>query len=355
MRRNTPPAAPIELKPLLELTGRVGADPLLTQASTGNSSIKLHDVLWIKASGKWMADAGREDILIPLGLAEVQRCVREDIDPAERYGGASIETAMHAVLPHRVVVHVHCVNTIAWAVRQDAPVQLKDRLCGLRWQWIPYVRSGMPLARDVENALLEPAGTDVLVLGNHGLVVGGEDCGAVENLLFEVRRRLAIPARTAHPADYTALAEMTGGSGWDLPDDDAVHALGTDANSREILARGLLYPCQAIFSSERFAGGTSSSASASAAEPFRAIPYSDFDGSWERHYGGRRFLMIEGRGVILNPAMTQAERAMISGLAQVVQRIRDTASLHYLTEADIAGISNSVAYRYRELANAGKG
>ena len=147
MRRNTPPAAQIELQPLLKLTGRVGADPLLTQASTGNSSIKLHDILWIKASGKWMADAGRQDILIPLDLAEVQRCVREDIDPAERCSSASIETAMHAVLPHRVVLHVHCVNTIAWAVRQDAPVQLQDRLRGLRWQWIPYVPSGMPLAR----------------------------------------------------------------------------------------------------------------------------------------------------------------------------------------------------------------
>src|SRR5258706_6944532 len=173
MRRNTPPAVPIELKPLLELTGRVGSDPLLTQASTGNSSIKLGDTLWIKASGKWMADAGREDILIPLDLAEVRRCVGQNIDPAERCSKASIETAMHAVLPHRAVLHLHCVNTIAWAVRQDAPDQLADRLRGLRWRWIPYVASGMPLARQVERALLESAGTDVLVLGNHGLVIGG--------------------------------------------------------------------------------------------------------------------------------------------------------------------------------------
>jgi len=348
MRSNTSLSAQIELKPLHELTGRVGADPLLTQASTGNSSMKLDGILWIKASGKWMADAGREDIFIPLDLSEVQRLVRQGVDPAERCGSASIETAMHAVLPHRVALHVHCVNTIAWAVRQDAPVQLQERLQGLRWRWIPYVASGMPLARDVENALLEAGGADVLVLGNHGLAIGGEDCGAVEELLFEVRRRLEIPVRPAHPADYTALAEIAGDSCWDLPDDDAVHALGTDAGSREILSRGLLYPCQAIFS-----GGGSSAGSA--AEPFRSIPCSEFDGAWERRYVDRRFLIVEGRGVILNQSMSQAERAMISGLAQVVQRIRDTAPLHYLTEGDVAGISNSVAYHYRELANAGKG
>ena len=122
-----------ELRPLIELTQLVGSDPLLTQASTGNSSVKLDGVLWIKASGRWMADALRDDIFIPLDLAEVvTQCLRKGIDPAERYPHASLETAMHAAMPHRVVLHVHCVNTIAWAVRSDAPQQLQRRLEGLR-------------------------------------------------------------------------------------------------------------------------------------------------------------------------------------------------------------------------------
>ena len=101
----------------------MGSDPLLTQASTGNSSVKLDGVLWIKASGRWMADAMREDILIPLDLDRVTHdCVRRGIDPAEHYPSASVETAMHVALPHRFVLHVHCVNTIAWAVGSDAPL-----------------------------------------------------------------------------------------------------------------------------------------------------------------------------------------------------------------------------------------
>src|SRR5260370_36845924 len=99
-----------------------------------------------------MADAMHEDILMPLDLAEVIReCLQQNVNPAERYPGASIETAMHAVLPHRVVLHVHCVNTIAWAVRNDAPAQLQHRLHGLRWQWISYVDSGLALSREIEN------------------------------------------------------------------------------------------------------------------------------------------------------------------------------------------------------------
>src|SRR5579864_3963012 len=107
MRSDSPQATQVvELEMLRELTERVGSNPLLTQASTGNTSIKLDGVLWIKASGRWMADALQDDILIPLNLADVRgECLQRNVDPAERYPGASLETAMHALLPHRVVLH----------------------------------------------------------------------------------------------------------------------------------------------------------------------------------------------------------------------------------------------------------
>src|ERR1700720_3121843 len=134
MRKNISAASLAQLR---QLSARIGSDPLLTQASTGNSSMKLDGVLWIKASGKWMADATRKDILIPLDLTEVRECVNQQVDPAGRYASASIETAMHAVLPHRVVLHVHSVNTIAWAVRRDAAALLAERFSGFRSKRIP--------------------------------------------------------------------------------------------------------------------------------------------------------------------------------------------------------------------------
>ena len=111
---------------LRALSARIGRDPLLVQASSGNTSLKADGVLWIKASGKWLAHAEREEGLVPLDLAEVRACVRRNVEFAGTYtsplGNAlrpSIETAMHAVLPQRVIIHVHSVNAIAWAVRQD--------------------------------------------------------------------------------------------------------------------------------------------------------------------------------------------------------------------------------------------
>jgi len=342
MTKHPPIASQAELQPLLELTQRVGRDPLLTQGSTGNSSAKADGVLWIKASGRWMEDALRDDFLAPLDLAEVTECLQRGMDPAERYPRASLETAMHAALPHRIVVHVHCVNTIAWAVRSDAPVQLQSRLEGLRWQWVPYTASGLPLAREIERALSACPDANVFVLGNHGLVIAGEDACSVERLLAEVRKRLAIAPREAHPADYTSLMEIANDSPWDLPDDDGIHALGTDVTSQAILAKGLLYPCQAIFSDCR------------TPELFRPVPYFDALEEDRSRYGNRPFLIVEGRGVLVGRGMSAAELAMISGLAQVVLRLGGATPVRYLTGAEVAVLSGQVAYHYRELASAGR-
>jgi rhamnose utilization protein RhaD (predicted bifunctional aldolase and dehydrogenase) len=323
MNEHGPVAVQAELQALLDLTERVGSDPLLTQASTGNSSMKLDGVLWIKASGRWMADALRDDILIPLNLAEVRECLRRGIDPTERYPHASLETAMHAALPHRVVLHVHCVNTIAWAVRSDAPIHLQRRLDSVAWQWIPYVASGLPLARDLECALSARPDACVFVLGNHGLVVAGDDIETVEAVLREVRVCLDVAPRRDHAPDYPGLLEICSQSScWDLPDDRTLHGLGTDPVSRSIHSRGLLYPCQAIFS--------------------------------ECRCENRPFMIVEGRGVLVNKSMAPAELAMLSGLAQVLQRLNPSSALRYLTETEVAAISTQATDRYRELARASR-
>jgi hypothetical protein len=154
---------------------------------------------------------------------------------------------------------------------------------------------------------------------------------------------LTIPARQAQPADYAALAEISTGSPWALPNDHGVHALGTDVISRAVLAGGLLYPCQAIFSDSRTPA------------LFSPIPYPGSGDDWKRRYHNRPFLIIEGRGVIVSKSMAPAELAMISGLAQVVQRIHADAPLRYLTPVEAAGVTSQAAYRYRELASAGRG
>jgi rhamnose utilization protein RhaD (predicted bifunctional aldolase and dehydrogenase) len=333
------------LAPLVRLSARVGRDPLLVQASSGNTSIKLDGVLWIKASGKWMADADRHEMFVPVSLAEAREQLERHTDlaldstrSAAQPMSASIETFMHAVVPHRVVVHVHSVNTIAWAVRQDAEPELAARLSGLRWQWIPYVPSGRPLAEEMEKVASRRPDTDVFVLGNHGLVICGEDCTAVEDLLCEVERRLAIVPRRAPMARRGLLEQLACISPWRLPESEAVHALGTDATARRILRGGVLYPCQAIFLGQP--------------APMMpcSVPASDVRDGVGGQYGHRPFLIVEGSGVMLSQNITRAELAVLSGLVEVVQRIGPSAPVRYLTQSDLAGVLSGDGVRYRASA-----
>jgi rhamnose utilization protein RhaD (predicted bifunctional aldolase and dehydrogenase) len=71
-----------ELDSLLDVSARIGGEPLLVQAATGNTSIKHGGTLWIKASGKWLAHATRDDILIPVNLAETLTLINQNVDPA---------------------------------------------------------------------------------------------------------------------------------------------------------------------------------------------------------------------------------------------------------------------------------
>ena len=329
-----------ELWRLLNLALRVGSDPLLTQASTGNISIKRDVVLWIKASGRWMADAACGDILIPLDLTRLfNECLRRHVDPADCYQGASTETALHAVLPHRIVLHAHCVNTIAWAVRCDGAARLEELLQGLSWRWVPYVASGLPLSRAIERVLYIHPDTDVFILGNHGLVVCGNEPEDVEQLLDEVISRVSIPPRECCAHDDVVLRAMSRNSGWSMPEDQKIHTLGTDPLSRRILAGGILYPCQAIFSD------------ISVRNPFLPNSGSERFCDSEAPCSEEPFRIFEGRGVLVREGISSAALAMLGGLAEVLHRLHASAPVRYLTELEIAAIPRETVHRYRELAS----
>jgi rhamnose utilization protein RhaD (predicted bifunctional aldolase and dehydrogenase) len=333
-----------EIDSLLEVSARIGGDPLLVQAATGNTSIKLDGVLWIKASGKWLMHATQEEILIPVNLAETLALIDQNADPAGQSvvsGGkplrASIETAMHSVLPHRVVLHVHSVNTIAWAVRQDGRAELESRLKGIDWQWIPDVPSGLPLARTVAAVIARAPGVKVLVLSNHGLVVCGEDCESAEELLREVECRIAIVPRCAPEAELGVLNGISEHSSWQVPRSVEFHALGTDGVSRRIVCNGVLYPCQAIFLTPQ-------------ARSFRA-PAAGED-LLSENLGGidEPFVMIEDAGVLVRQELNPAESATLAALVQVLQRIPESAPLQYLRKKRVRDLLCDDVYHYREAA-----
>jgi rhamnose utilization protein RhaD (predicted bifunctional aldolase and dehydrogenase) len=69
-----------EILAFRDLSARIGRDPLLIQGNNGNTSIKLNGTLWIKASGKSLAQAKHEEILVPVDLDAARKAVEQNVE-----------------------------------------------------------------------------------------------------------------------------------------------------------------------------------------------------------------------------------------------------------------------------------
>lgn len=336
-------AADGEFRSLLRYAAHIGSNPLLVQAAGGNVSLKHDGVLWVKASGTWLADAETRPIMVPVALGPLLTALDQPgngADNAESFVIAterptglrpSIETTMHAVLPHPVVVHVHCVETMAVAARADAPTLLANLLTGLAWRFIPYVRPGVPLAR----AILARPGGDVLVLGNHGLVVGAENTNDAAALLAEVSSRLARKVRPAPPPESAFLAELADAE-WQPADDPATHGAATDLISVELASRGSFYPDHVIFLGP----------SNLVLQPHESVEA----GLRRRHANGLPtppLVLVAGRGALLRRDATPGAIALARCLADVLARLSPEDPLVTLTSAQEAELTNWDAEAYR--------
>lgn len=229
----------------LAVSARLGSDPLQIQAGGGNTSIKRDGAMWIKASGMWLAHAHDQDIMVPvrqdalleaLTAGEPAAEKAQDFVPSEhnpRGLRPSIETTVHAVMPHPVVLHAHCVATIATAIRADAEELVPDRLAGIGAIFVPYCKPGVVLAREIR-ARLKPD-TCVIVLGNHGLVAGGPTPEAAEATLNEASRRLA-PDHVAAPSGVRP--DGLDGTDYAVAADYFLHDIARDEKRLAVLAAG---------------------------------------------------------------------------------------------------------------------
>ncbi len=329
------------LQSLVALSARIGQDLHLVQAGGGNTSLKEDGFLWVKASGKWLARAAEEDMFLPVPMADIRRNMAAGQESFAEYrtrSGAvlrpSVETTMHAVLPHRVVVHVHSVAAIAWSARADGPESIRLPFDGLRWAWIAYIHPGLTLARRIEEEL--PGKPDVLLLGNHGLVVAAQDCDAAENLLHDVERRIAVDTQPAPPADKQALERLIHRTQWSLAQDEEAHALATNARSCKIAAGGTMYPDHCVYLGPAAATVRDGESIDQAVERYMT-----------RYNYRPSVLLVEGKGVITTKSLNRAGRELLLCLKRVVERIPANVSPTYLEDWQVAKLMNWDAEKYR--------
>lgn len=184
-----------QLERLVEMSRLYGSDPDHVLAGGGNSSFKTAERLWVKGSGKAMADLRREDFVL-MDRAALGRIWQKDYsrDPERREAEVladllaaraeseavkrpSVETLLHDLLEDPFVVHTHpaLLNGLACSRQGEEALH---RLLGEEALWVPAVNPGYVMASVVRERLrLYRArlgrSASVIVLQNHGLCVSG--------------------------------------------------------------------------------------------------------------------------------------------------------------------------------------
>ena len=184
----------------------LGSDRAVANFGGGNTSAKgtttdhvgrTIETMWVKGSGSDLATMQAKDFT-PLRLEEtlpllerdemsdedmVAHLARCQIDPAAPR--SSIETLLHAFVPAPHVHHTHPdgINVLAGT---DDGERLVAECFGDEAAWIPYIRPGFTLAKQVGLAVRNNPALKLVVLAKHGLVVWGDSAEEAYKRTIEV-------------------------------------------------------------------------------------------------------------------------------------------------------------------------
>lgn len=218
-------------------TRLLGGVPELVLHGGGNTSVKttmrdIHGdevpVLCVKGSGWDMAaiePAGLPAVrLEPLRrLRALERLSDEEMVNAQRCNlldasapTPSIETLLHAFLPHKFVDHTHASAVLAVSDQPDGRDRLRE-VYGDRVVIVPYLMPGFSMAKVASEAQRAAPGAEGLVLHQHGIFSWGEDAEESYARMIELvslaearvaRGRRPVFAMRPLPAAIATTAEV---------------------------------------------------------------------------------------------------------------------------------------------------
>ncbi|MBL1216265.1 MAG: bifunctional rhamnulose-1-phosphate aldolase/short-chain dehydrogenase [Planctomycetes bacterium] len=212
------------LNPLDRLVYRsnlLGSDRRITNTGGGNTSSKMTqtdpvtgspvDVLMVKGSGGDLRTAG-SDHFCCLSLQRVQALEKRYLSsdphglktPAEDEmvslyplcavgtgtRAPSIDTPLHAFIPHRHVDHVHPDSVVAIAASKRGR-QLTTEVFGDDVFWLDWQRPGFDLGLKLRNAIASHPQSKGAVLGGHGLICWADDDQECYELTIDLVNRAA--------------------------------------------------------------------------------------------------------------------------------------------------------------------
>ncbi|MCH9853153.1 MAG: class II aldolase/adducin family protein [Alphaproteobacteria bacterium] len=310
---------------------KLGADRLWVQGAGGNISFKQNDILTVKASGTWLAHANQKNIFTNINYHHLREALDNKdftVTPQMLETGQlkpSIETLMHGLMRHKIVLHLHAIESLAWLVRpqpQDIFTTKLAKIC--RFAMVPYAKPGAKLAEQIADALANNPDANVVFLQNHGIVIGGESIKEIDDLLQRIHTVLSNEARSIKipdaipPSPHHAYQPIMPHSLHGLVYDDLLwHLINT---------AWALYPDHVVF--------------------LGAVP-KIYQENQKIDNDDAELIFIKNHGIFSNKKFTAIKQAQLQCYYDVLIRQNADTPLQTLTDAQIAELLNWDAEHYR--------
>ena len=330
-------------KQVKQFCARIGTDPLLVQGPGGNVSWKDNDVLWIKASGKWLAKACDEEIFVPVSLSYLQEAISNKNFSCSPLilGGTklrpSIETMLHALMPQKVIAHLHAVEALAHLVRKNAETRLAELINdSIKWVFVDYYKPGAELAACVSAKLTLIPDAEVIFLKNHGIVIGAPDIPNLDRILQTITKLLFTKPLLSELIQFDFVIKKNPNTflnGFAFAIDPEINRLSTNSYLVSRLQNDwALYPDHVVFLGDR------------------AIVVDEITAKCKSKIIDQKpdFIFIKQQGVLEYKAITPAKKAQLRCYYDVLVRQASSEKLESLTQINIKEILNWQAEIFRQ-------
>jgi rhamnose utilization protein RhaD (predicted bifunctional aldolase and dehydrogenase) len=329
------------------LCATLGKDRLLVQGAGGNVSWKEQGVLWIKGSGTWLANADKEDLFVPVSLTDIQAALSQanfDIKPqviGEWTLRPSIETILHALMPQTIVVHLHAVEVLAHLVTRESRTLIQQLFKnakpeGAHTTYVGYHKPGPELAQAIYHALKQQPNTNVVLLKNHGIVIGGNSIQEIELLLrslTDIFQSENAPQQSASSKVLPSVAPKCAEHYVAFPDIEAQQLALDPTLFKRLQTNWALFPDHVVFLGSK------------------AFTYSSWDECFLQGSAiadWPELIFIEHTGVFVRPCFSLAKTAQLGCFFDVISRIAPDANIEPLDEAAIHALLNWDAEKHRQ-------
>lgn len=321
---------------VIEYCTQMGVDPLLVQGAGGNVSWKDEDILWVKASGTWLADADKKDIFVPIDLAHLRKALNSgDFSITPILSGASllrpsIETLLHALMPHRVVIHLHAIEALAHLVRENCQNDFQSLLGeSVPWTIVDYHKPGAALAAAISAALAQKPIAQIIFLKNHGMVIGGESITDVRRIINTVLQALSTEPEKKCAGSFDSDPMPPYAPVADLD----IHQLALNKDFfKRLNSDWALYPDHVVFLGPK------------------AYSYSTWQTLNDEKKKGHalpELVFIQDAGVYATSSFNEAKLMQLRCYYDVIARQKPNSLIKALTESQISELLNWDAEHYR--------